>query len=444
VHHATAALIPVSEGKPSAMKKFFTAAAVSFSCVLSFVLQGCLKDSYEKTFTYSYYQPVYKTLEEVKANIKGSPPQNVERPGKICILGKYIFLNEVDKGIHVIDNSDPWHPQRVSFIDIPGNLDIAVKGNTLYADMYTDFVAIDISNPRSVQLKKLVEDVFPYRNFGNYFRVEVNRIIVGWEKRDTTIREKHKVDEWLQSGRVFFALSSDQSLGMSGTGKASSSAPYGVGGSMARFAITRERLYAVGDSRLDVFNISRADDPMKVSNSTIGSGVETIYPFRGKLFIGSQTGMFVYNINNPDNPVKEGTFTHVRTCDPVIADDKYAYVTLRSGTTCQGFTNQLDILDLSNFSNPSLVKSYPLTNPHGLSKDGNILFVCDGKNGLSVFDATNASDLKFINRIPEIETFDVIAFNANALVVAKDGLYQYDYSDLNNIKLKSKIEISKP
>jgi hypothetical protein len=37
----------------------------------------------------------------------------------------------------------------------------------------------------------------------------------------------------------------------------------------------------------------------------------------------------------------------------------------------------------------------------------------------------------------------VIAYNGNALVVANDGLYQYDYTDLKNIHLRSKISISK-
>jgi hypothetical protein len=50
--------------------------------------------------------------------------------GKLFIQGHYIFLNEVDKGIHVIDNSNPAQPRNVAFIDIPGNVDLAVKGNT--------------------------------------------------------------------------------------------------------------------------------------------------------------------------------------------------------------------------------------------------------------------------------------------------------------------------
>ncbi|HJY24023.1 MAG TPA: hypothetical protein VJ279_14110, partial [Hanamia sp.] len=123
--------------------------------------------------------------------------------------------------------------------------------------------------------------------------------------------------------------------------------------------------------------------------------------------------------------------------------DNYAYVTLRSGSMCQGFTNQLEVLQLNNFINPQLIKTYPFANPHGLSKDGNLLFICDGADGLKIYNASDVSNLQLMKQFSNIETYDVIAYNHLALVVAKDGLYQYDYSDINNIHLVSKIGISK-
>jgi hypothetical protein len=175
----------------------------------------------------------------------------------------------------------------------------------------------------------------------------------------------------------------------------------------------------------------------------VGSwNVETIFPFKDKLFIGSQNGMFVYNISNVDNPSLAGQFSHVQSCDPVIADDEYAYVTLRSGSACQGFSNQLEILKLNNITDPQLLKVYPFTNPHGLSKDGNLLFICDGSDGLKIYDAADVNNLKLIKQFSNIETYDVITYNHLAVVVAKDGLYQYDYGDVNNIHLISKTGIS--
>ena len=59
-------------------------------------LAGCFKDSVQRTYTYTYYKPVYKTTAEVRLNIKSNAPQPIERPGKIFLLGNYIFLNEDD------------------------------------------------------------------------------------------------------------------------------------------------------------------------------------------------------------------------------------------------------------------------------------------------------------------------------------------------------------
>jgi flagellar basal body rod protein FlgG len=103
----------------------------------------------------------------------------------------------------------------------------------------------------------------------------------------------------------------------------------------------------------------------------------------------------------------------------------------------------LDILTLNDLTNPSLVKTYNLTNPHGLSKDGDLLFICDGADGLKVYNAGDANNLKLIKHFSNLETYDVIAYNNIALVVAKDGLYQYDYSDVNDIHLLSKINIAR-
>lgn len=81
--------------------------------------------------------------------------------GKVFVLGNYIFLNEIDKGVHIIDNKNPSAPVNKYFVAIPGNLDLAVKGNTLYADSYRDLLTLDISDPDNVQVKKTIENIFP-------------------------------------------------------------------------------------------------------------------------------------------------------------------------------------------------------------------------------------------------------------------------------------------
>ena len=426
--------------KPADMNKKLTVEIASFLLITVILgMTACVKDSCKEMHTYTYYQAIYKTKSEVRENVKSNAPRQVENPGKINIRGNYIFLNETDKGIHVIDNTNPAQPKNIAFIDIPGNMDLAIKGNTLYADLYTDLVTIDISNPASVKLSKVIESVFPYRYWGNGFVGTNNsdHIITDWVRRDTTVTESCERQNWLFTGRadIFFAAQSNSS--------ATSVSPVGVGGSMARFTIMNDRLYTVGISDLDVFNIVNANDPKHTNRLNVGWSIETIYPFKNRLFIGSQAGMFIYNVSNADAPVADGQFNHARSCDPVIADDDYAYVTLRSGTACQGFTNQLDIVKLNNITDPVLQKTYPMKNPHGLSKDGDLLFICDGDAGVKLYNAANVMSLQLIMEIGDINAYDVIAMNKIALVVAKDGLYQYSYDNPASIRLLSKITSGK-
>ena len=410
-----------------------------FSAIFLSVLFGsCLKDSCKQAHHYTYYEPLYKTTEEVRANIKSNSPQDIKNPGKIVMLGNYIFLNEVDKGIHVIDNRNPSLPVNAAFIDIPGNIDLAVKGNILYADLYTDLVTLDISNPLNVVKKEITEGVFPERYYQGTITNDSNKIIYDWIRHDTTVYGNCNSNVWAQPRGVFYA---DAPQAMNSNG---SKSPIGIAGSMARFALVSNYLYTVSDADLNIFNITNPASPAFSNKVQVDWHVETIYPFENKLFIGSNNGMFMYDISSsPNNPTKLGEFTHARSCDPVIADDKYAFVTLHSGTTCLGFNNELDVIQLNDLVNPSLLKIYNLSSPHGLSKDGDLLFICDGTDGFKIFNAADVMNLKLIQHFSNLETYDVIASNNVALVIANDGLYQYDYSDVNNIHLLSKISILK-
>lgn len=401
--------------------------------LVSTLLSACFKDDVTKTYT--ILEPVYKDKVEVFANISSNAPRAVESPGKMFLHGNYIFLNEQDKGIHVIDNSDPAHPVNKSFIDIPGNLDIAVKGNTLYADLYADLVTVDISNPMQVQFRKYTSAVFPERAYQNGFIGDSSRVIVEWKKRDTTVKIN---SNWRCRGCIYYDM-----LASSFMPSAAAAAAPGLSGSMARFSLVGDYLYAVNYSSLKVFDVAIPGEAQYKGMTQVGWDIETIYPFQNKLFIGSRSGMFIYDISNPVAPSMHGQFTHARACDPVIADANYAYVTLRDGTACNGFVNQLDVVDVRNAMAPSLVKSYTLTNPHGLSKDGDLLFVCDGRDGIKVYDASNPANLSLKKHLSGLETYDAIAWQNNLVVSAKDGLYQYRYDASGEAQLRSKITVNR-
>ncbi len=121
-----------------------------------------------------------------------------------------------------------------------------------------------------------------------------------------------------------------------------------------------------------------------------------------------------------------------------------AYVTLRGGTICENFTNQLDVVDVSNLTRPELLATHPMHNPHGLSVADNHVFICENDQGLKVFDASNIEMIQenLTDHITGFRTFDVITLpNKVAIVVGADGLYQFDYSDPADLKQLSVISV---
>ena len=410
------------------MKKILFSA---FCCFLLFSIQSCLKD--KLTHTYTIFTPIYETKEAVSLNIKSNPPREIELPGKLFVYGNYIFLNEIDKGVHIIDNTDPGNPVVKAFIDIPGNLDIAVKGNILYADMYQDLVAVDISDPLKAKLVKDLPGVFSERYYANGFIADNNRIIVGWLKKDTTV----------ELGPSHNYLIFPVAYGAPDALATAAAQTRGISGSMARFTIVDNYMYAVDHHTLRSISIDNAAEPVVSNTMNAGWDIETIYPFKNKLFIGSMGGLFIYDISQPDQPVKEADFVHARACDPVIADENYAYVTLREVTDCGPTDNELQVIDVYDLQSPVLVKSYPMINPFGLAKDNDQLFICDGTDGLKMYDAADPSKIVLKKHITGIQTLDAIAWNKNLIVVAKDGLYQYDYSNPDDLTLRSKISVNR-
>jgi hypothetical protein len=421
------------------MKKLFRFLLFGVTAVALFAMQGCMKDSCRRT--YKFYQPIYKSLTQVRAEMKSTAPQELEKTGKLNVFGNYIFLNEVGKGIHVIDNSNPSAPKNIGFINIPNNVDLAVKGSYLYADSYSDIIVFDISNPTNVLPVKFMNNVIKEKNvywWGNTASADSVQVVIGYNERDTIVDCGSSVFRSNCSRCDMATLNSSTNSGFY------AAAPQtGTGGSMASFTIVNNHLYTVGSSSLYSIDISTPQNPQQTAVKSLGWGIETIYPFQNKLFIGSRTGMFIYDLSNPANPSAQGQFTHANSCDPVIADGQYAYVTLRNGTTCNNNINELNVVDVSNLSTPVLKTRRNLVNPHGLAKDGNVLLVCDGRDGLKIYDASSPLNLQLTKRVEGLETFDVIAKNNKAIVVAKDGLYQYDYADPANPTLLSKIAVNK-
>ena len=214
----------------------------------------------------------------------------------------------------------------------------------------------------------------------------------------------------------------------------------GISGSMARFTIVGNFIYAVSDNALHIFNLKEKDRPQLVQTLDIGWGIETIFSYKDLLFFGTRTGMLIYNISVPDNPLYVSEYQHIYSCDPIVVEDGVAYVTLRSQALCRAGKNELHIYDIKDPTAPILIRSYPMNNPWGLEIDRKKLFVCDGKYGLKIFDANDPENIQILETIEYINGYDVISYEHILIVSARDGIYQFDYST-NQLKKLSRIPV---
>jgi len=389
------------------------------------LLPGCLKDKITKSYT--IYTPVYTLKSSVLAAINGDPGQPVAQAGQIYTKGSFIYLSDAGKGIHIIDNSNPAKPVQTAFLNIPGNENIAIRGNILYADMYADLLAVDISNPHQVKITGALWDFFTTRSSGP----DTGYVVTSWTKRDTSFETSAPGAPQLYSipGTPFFTTSGSTVLAAASAVASTT----GTAGSTAVMTLIGDYLYAIPEEHsLGVVKVSDSTHPIMITRMQAGYDLETIFPLRNRLLLGSKEGVYIYSIDNAAQPVQLSEFTHGTACDPVIADENFAYVTLHSGSYCGGAANELDVLDATDLTNVRLIKTYPMTGPSGLSKDGSVLFVCDGPV-VKAFDASDPYNLQLLTELNVPNAYDMIAANNILVVISNGGLYQFDYSDPSHI-----------
>lgn len=419
---------------------------------LIFSISGCTDQVLQSTVTYTVMEPVYMSPQEIREAAEIISPEGLGSTGRIYLYNDYIFVNEQGKGIHVVNNSNPEEPVVESFINLPGNYNMSVKGDIMFADSYMDMVAIDISDLNNIDIVDRIENIFTsFNQNGTEFYDPELGVVVDWtEVKTIEVSQEDfmgNAPSYYHFGNRRFAFMgrADEAAFASQAMIAPSGNTTGIGGSMARFTISDDHLYSVDNSRLYVFDITTLENPVALSNSEIGWGIETIFPYEDKLFIGSQRGMYIYDISNPTAPLRLSLFEHVQSCDPVVVQDTIAYVTLRGGATCRNdWTNQLDVIDISDPTQPTLLASHMMQNPHGLGIDGNTIFICEGEFGLKIFDASNHYTIsnQMISHFNAMDAFDVIPFNEILILIGQDGLYQFDYSNPEEIKMISGIPVT--
>lgn len=402
------------------MKRLVTIIAIASLFV------SCVKTKGDIVLTYDRAQAVYGDLDSLRSLPLLIAKQPLENPKSFFISKDYILVGERNKGIHIYDNIDMQNPQRMSFIQIPNNREFYVKDNFLYAETLYDFIKIDITDVYNPVLVSRAKNVFWETQYDDKGRAllqfNFERITESFEVNSPeakTIKKEGKLFLDYNKNIIPESLIPTSFTGASGNGK----------GTLNRISVDYGHIYVISDNTLHV--LENGTEISKVTDKNLSTGSETIYAANNRLYIGSTTDMAIFSANNPSNPYRLSTLEHTESCDPVLPHGNVAYYTLRSAANegCNDLgENTLNVVDLSNELEPSVIESIELESPYGMTMVMNYLLVGEGANGLTIFDATKPTKLEQVAHIFNIEAFDVMLhpIYSDVIIVSNStGLQQF-------------------
>lgn len=191
-----------------------------------------------------------------------------------------------------------------------------------------------------------------------------------------------------------------------------------------RLAIRGEYLYSMGVTGFKTMELAGESVTELFSVPEI-YGMETMFVQGDYLFVGMQSGMLIYSIENPD-PVYLTTNYNLTACDQLVVNGKFMYVTYRVGTTCHpDSVNKLVALNLSDVSSPQNTAAIEMEWPVGLALFDKYLYVGEGAKGLKKFDLSDPF-------IPQVDSFyvnipclDLMVQDSRLIISDGQSVYQY-------------------
>ncbi|MBL7973450.1 MAG: hypothetical protein JNJ85_00965 [Candidatus Kapabacteria bacterium] len=141
--------------------------------------------------SYSSYQPILTDRTSLD-KIAFTKPEKVINAGKVYVYNNYVLLNEVDKGFHIIDNTDPVIPVNIGFLSVIASHDAVIRQNVLYCDNATDLISIDVTDFAKPKVVGRIKNVFPEQTPPDGlplspenvpYNKPANTVIISWRKR---------------------------------------------------------------------------------------------------------------------------------------------------------------------------------------------------------------------------------------------------------------------
>lgn len=223
---------------------------------------------------------------------------------------------------------------------------------------------------------------------------------------------------------ILISCSGENSTSMQSDGTTTGN---GTGGSLARFTMVDSYLYTVDKTTLRVFD-TRDGKAIYLTEMPIGIDVETIFARGNILFLGTSSGVYFYSIESRTKPTFLSLYQHIVSCDPVVANDNTAFATLRTGLSrCDRGINALDVIDITDIKNPKQLTRQIKEQPIGLGISGTRLVVCN--NGLELLNVSNRSNPILIHKNNSVRPLDVILKGTKGIALLENGMMNFEFDN---------------
>jgi len=220
----------------------------------------------------------------------------------------------------------------------------------------------------------------------------------------------------------------------------------GQAGSLATFTIVKNNLYVMDTSSVIAFSLAEPTNPQQFDRHAINlQDGETIFNHQNEyVFVGKRTGVDILELNDIGEMTFLAEHSHLTACDPVIAEGNRSFVTTLADNRCGMGQSLLEVLDITDMSNPVVIFELVMTAPKGLAVSGEDLFVCDLVDGLRRFKIIDTEEDYSLEQayISNIFACNDIILNGDHMILNHDdGITQIRWQG-DDFTVLSQIEIN--
>jgi hypothetical protein len=311
----------------------------------------------------------------------------------VTIVGDTAYVADYQKGLQVIDISNPASPQIIGSVDTPGSANgVTVVGDTAYVvDWDSGLQVIDISNPASPQIIGTVDTPGRARDV----------TVVG----DTAYVACGEYNQW--SGLQVIDISNPAAPQIIGT--------VDTPGYAEGVTVVGSTAYVVNHSGLQAIDISNSANPQIIGSVDTPSSAYGVTVVGSTAYVADYySGLQAIDISNPAAPQIIGTVDTPGYAVRVTVVGSTAYV-------ADGGSG-LQVIDISDLASPQIIGSVDTPGyAHDVTVVGNTAYVADGGSGLQVTDISNPAGPPIIGSMDTPGHARGVTVVGDTAYVADDG-----------------------